>query len=104
MKKHRHSNEFKVAAPELGLGGRIFAEMAGRSASSQVIEHVVRCVHRRLLRALGYHKVGRSFYLQTADPYSRVINFQSGMWNTPEDARFTINLNVALPFFYGDAP
>lgn len=51
------------------------------------------------LQSLGYHKSARSFWLEVNGIY-RIVNFQAGSQNTPEQASFTINLQLTFPCFH----
>ncbi len=73
--------------------------MAPKSPTARIIEAAVNLGPKPLLASLGYRKSGRSFFLLTARLY-KVVNFQSSMSNSPSHAKFTINLNVALPCFH----
>ncbi len=73
--------------------------MAPQSLTSRMTDQIVALGATPLLKAHGYRKSGRSFHVRAGEVL-KVVAFQSSMWNMPDSARFTINLNVALPFFH----
>ena len=73
--------------------------MALKSQSSRIVDDVIREGPALALKARGYRKMARSFSRLEAGLYG-VLNFQASLWNTPESARFTVNLCFTLPFFH----
>jgi hypothetical protein len=73
--------------------------MAARSESSRLIDSIISLGAAPVLKEAGYRKVARSFFANTS-PLAKVVQFQASMWNTPQSASFTINLNLVLPYFH----
>jgi len=73
--------------------------MTRQSPTSRTIDASIQAGPMPLLRSLGYHKSGRSFWLEVNGIY-RIVNFQAGSQNTPEEASFTIKLQVTFPCFH----
>jgi Domain of unknown function (DUF4304) len=70
-----------------------------RSESSRLVDAAIAAGPAPLLKAAGYRKLARSFHAHAA-PFTTVVHFQASMWNSPASARFTVNLNIVLPFFH----
>jgi hypothetical protein len=73
--------------------------MTTKSPSSKAIDSVIQNHVKPFLKAEGFRKSARSFHRAKGEVI-QVVNFQASMWNTPEGARFTINLNIVLPAFH----
>ena len=73
--------------------------MAPQSETSRLIDSIIAAGPAALLKDRGFRKSARSFHAQAGDLF-QVVQFQASMWNTPDSARFTINLNIVLPFFH----
>lgn len=69
------------------------------SASSKLIDAVIREGAAPLLREAGFKKKARSFCKDVGD-LIHVVNFQSSRFNDPDSASFTINLNLVFPRFH----
>jgi hypothetical protein len=70
-----------------------------KSVTSRLIDRIIASGPALLLKKAGYRKGARSFHLETGGLF-KVIQFQASMWNTPNAAQFTANLNIVLPFFH----
>ncbi|WP_309386688.1 DUF4304 domain-containing protein [Cerasicoccus frondis] len=70
-----------------------------KSPSSKVIDQVLASGPKQFFKETGFRKMARSFIKEVGDLYW-VVNFQSSMWNSPESARFTVNLMLVLPYFH----
>jgi hypothetical protein len=70
-----------------------------KSETSRLIDRIIATGPAPRLKERGYRKLARSFHVQT-DGLFKVVQFQASMWNTPDSARFTVNLMVALPYFH----
>ena len=70
-----------------------------KSPSSKVIDAIISSGPRQFLKDQGFRKMARSFVKEVGGLYW-IINFQSSMWNSPESARFTINVMLVLPFLH----
>src|SRR4051812_4483671 len=66
------------------------------SESQKLVDEILKNGLTPHLKALGYKKVGRTFYQQD-DELIRVVNVQLSRGNTTHDAKFTINLGVFFP-------
>ena len=73
--------------------------MTNKSPSSKAVEAVIRGEVKSFLESEEFKKSGRSFHRQK-DELLQVVNFQTTRLNTPDEAQFTINLNVVLPFYH----
>lgn len=74
-------------------------QMTTKSPSSKVIDTVIQSHVKPFLTAEGFRRSARSFH-RTKGEVIQIINFQSSLWNTPEEAKFTINLNIVSPAFH----
>src|SRR5262249_25392749 len=70
-----------------------------KSETSRLIDQIIATGPAPLLKERGYRQLARSFNAATDGLY-KVVQFQSSMWNTPDSARFTSNLMIALPYFH----
>src|SRR5262245_21969112 len=70
-----------------------------KSATSRVVDTIIALGPGPLLSSCGYRKFGRSFHVQDSAVF-KIVQFQSSMWNTPRSGRFTVNLNIALPYYH----
>jgi hypothetical protein len=70
-----------------------------KSETSRLIDRIIATGPAPRLKERGYRKLARSFNAATDGLY-KVVQFQASMWNTPDSARFTVNLMIALPYFH----
>lgn len=70
-----------------------------KSPSSKVIDAIIANGPKQFLKEHGFRKMARSFVKESGELFW-IINFQSSMWNSPESARFTINVMIVLPFLH----
>jgi hypothetical protein len=73
--------------------------MPMKSETSRLIDQIIKTGPAPLLKEAGYRKLARSFHADAGGLF-KVVQFQSSMWNTPDSARFTVNLNIALSYFH----
>ncbi len=73
--------------------------MTSKSLSSKTVDAVILGEVKSFLKSEGFRKSGRTFHRQKGEMI-QVVNFQTTWLNTPDDARFTVNLNVVLPFYH----
>jgi Domain of unknown function (DUF4304) len=70
-----------------------------KSETSRLIDAIIGLGASPLLKSLGYRKLARSFHAGAGE-LIKVVHCQSSMWNTPDTAQFTLNLNIVLPYFH----
>jgi hypothetical protein len=73
--------------------------VTNKSPSSKTVDAVVQGDVKSFLKSEGFKKSGRTFHRQNGEML-QVVNFQTTWLNTPDEAQFTINLNVVLPFYH----
>lgn len=73
--------------------------MPMKSETSRLIDRIVATGPQPFLKEAGYRKLARSFNVARGGLF-KVVQFQASMWNTPDSARFTINLMIVLPYFH----
>lgn len=70
-----------------------------KSPSSKAVDAIIQGDVKSSLKSETFKKSGRSFHRQKVEMI-QVVNFQTTWLNSPEEAQFTINLNVVLPFYH----
>jgi hypothetical protein len=73
--------------------------VTNKSPSSKAVDAVIQGKVKSILKSEEFKKSGRSFHRQKGEVL-QVVNFQTTWLNTPDEAQFTINLNVVLPFYH----
>jgi hypothetical protein len=73
--------------------------MPMKSETSRLIDQIIKTGPAPLLKEAGYRKLARSFHADAGGLF-KVVQFQASMWNTPDSARFTVNLIITLPCFH----
>lgn len=73
--------------------------MTTHSSSSKAVDSVIHGQINAYMKSEGFRRSGRTFH-RPKDEMIQVVNFQTTWLNTPDEARFTINLDVVLPFYH----
>jgi hypothetical protein len=73
--------------------------VSDKSATSRAIDCIIGSLPRRLLKTHGFRKTARTFHL-AADPLIKLVKFQHSWLNRPDKAKFTVNVDITVPFFH----
>lgn len=70
-----------------------------KSESSKRVDEVIAKGAKAVLKEKGFKKSGRSFYKEDGN-FIQSVAFQTSQYNNPEDVKFSVNLNIVLPYFH----
>ncbi len=73
--------------------------MSTKSPTSRAIDCIIGSRPKALLKTHGFQKTARTFFL-VAEPLVKIVSFQHSWLNRPEQAQFTVNVDITVPFFH----
>ena len=73
--------------------------MTAKSPSSKAVDAVIQGEVKTFLKSEGFRKSGRTFYRRKGEMI-QVVYFPTSWLNTPDEAQFSVNLDVVLPYYH----
>ena len=74
-------------------------DVTTKSLSSKAVDSVIQGEIKSTLKSEGFRKSGRTFHRPKGEMIQGVY-FETSWLNTPDEAQFTVDLNVVLPFYH----